>query len=76
MDIILIAVEFGNHKIRSSRVLYSVLVKVGFSHFLFNYDLIILYQLHGIAKNCTSNIYYLDVAKVIQVRYAMESVFR
>ena len=31
MDIILIAVEFGNHKIRSSRVLYSVLVKVGFS---------------------------------------------
>ncbi|KAL5269377.1 hypothetical protein ACHWQZ_G003015 [Mnemiopsis leidyi] len=27
MDIILIAVEFGSHKIRSSRVLYSVIVK-------------------------------------------------
>ena len=28
MDVILLTVEFGSHKIRSSRVLYSVIVKV------------------------------------------------
>lgn len=43
MDIILIAVEFGSHKIRSSRVLYSVIVKVSISFFILK----ILHQLHS-----------------------------